>query len=133
MQTNPLKVQYASRLKGKDSNAITSQKKGDVASHSIVVDCSNPDCNSFNSEKSQNDMKRDHVENMADLSKKADRNLLSCTVVASNGNGEGNVGIDEGISEKEAGACPRHQTLFDKAKKYFVKQQAKFPNDKIPF
>jgi len=54
-----LKVQYALRLKGKDSKVDTSQKKGDVVSSSIAVDDSNSDCNSCNSGKS-------HVEKMAE-------------------------------------------------------------------
>ena len=33
-----LKVQYALRLKGKDSKVVTSQKKGDVVSSAIAVD-----------------------------------------------------------------------------------------------
>ena len=63
-----LRVQYASRLKGKDSKVVSSQKKGDVSSHSIVVDGSNSDSDSCNSDKFQNDQ----VEKMADVSKKAD-------------------------------------------------------------
>ena len=38
-----LKLQYALRLKGKDSNVVTSQKKGDVASSAIAVDGSDSD------------------------------------------------------------------------------------------
>jgi len=43
------------------------------------------------------------------------------------------MGISEGSAETELGACPRCQTLCDKAEEYFVDQQAKFPDDKIPF
>jgi len=50
-----LKVQYASRLKEKDSKVATSQKKGDVASSSIAVDGSNSDCNSCNSNEPSKD------------------------------------------------------------------------------
>jgi len=124
-----LKVQYALRLKGKDSKLVSSHKKGDVSSHAIVVDGSGSDSDSCNSDKSQND----HVEKMADLSKKAGRSLPSCTVGASNGNAEVNVGKSEGSSETAVGACSRCQTLLDRAEEYFVQQQANFPDDKIPF
>jgi len=82
-----LKAQYALSLKGKDGKAVASQKKVDVASHSIVVDGSNSDSDSCNSDKSQNDMKCDHVEKMEDFPKKeAGRSLQSCIVGARNGN-----------------------------------------------
>jgi len=124
-----LKVQYASRLKRKDSKVVTFQKKGNVTSSSIAVDGSDSDCQSSNTNKSLNDL----VEKTADLLKKVGGSLSSSMAGASNGNTEVNVGISEGSSETEAGACPRHEPLLDKAEEYFVQQQAKFPDDKIPF
>jgi len=59
--------------------------------------------------------------------------LPSSTVVARNGNTEVNVDRSEASSETEVGECQSCETLFDKAEEYFVQQQAKFPDDKIPF
>jgi len=39
-------------------------EKGDVALHSIVVDGSNSDSDIYNSDKSQHDMKHDHIKKM---------------------------------------------------------------------
>jgi len=49
-----LKVQYASRLKGKDSKVVSSQKNGDVVSSAIAVDGSNLDGEGSNTNKSTN-------------------------------------------------------------------------------
>jgi len=123
-------VQYALRLKGKDSKVVTSQKKGNVASSSIAVDGSDSDGQSSNTNKSLNV----HVEKMVDLSKKVGGSLSCSTAGASIGNTEVNMGLSEGSADTGSGACPRQQTLCDKAEEYFVeKQQAKFPDDSIPF
>jgi len=60
--------------------------------HIQLLDGSNSDSDSCNSDKSQNDMKCDHVEKMEDFPKKeAGRSLQSCIVGASNGNAAKNM------------------------------------------
>jgi len=124
-----LKVQYASRLKGKDSKVVTSQKKGDVASSVIAVDSSDSGGQSCFTNKSTND----HVVMTPELSNKAGGLLSASMAVASNVNTVVNMEISEGSADTVLGACPRCKTLFDKAEEYFVQQQSKFPDDKIPF
>jgi len=46
--------------------------------------------------------------------------LQSSVVGTSNDNATADVGMMEGRSETEAGACPRCITLYDKAEEYFV-------------
>ena len=52
--------------------------------------------------------------------------------VVSNVNMVVNVERSEGSADTGLGSFPRCQTLMDKAQAYFVEQQAKFPDDRIP-
>jgi len=124
-----LKLRYASRLKGKDSNVVTSQKKGDVASSAIAVDGSDSDSQSGTMNKSTND----HVAMAPDLSNNAGGLLSVSKAVASNVNMVVNVEISEGSADKVSGACPRCKTLYDKAMEYFDQEQSKCPDDIMPF
>jgi len=117
------------RLKRKDSKVVTSQKKGDVASSVIAVDSSDSGGQSCFTNKSTND----HVVMTPELSNKAGGLLSASMAVASNVNTVVNMEISEGSADTVLGACPRCKTLFDKAEEYFVQQQSKFPDDKIPF
>jgi len=112
-----LKLQYASRLKGKDSKVATSQKKGDVASSAIAVDDSNSDGQSSNTNKSTNV----NVGMIVDLLTKAGESLSFSMAVASNVNMVVNVERSEGSADTGLGTFPRHETLMDKAQAYFIK------------
>jgi len=124
-----LKLWYASRLKGKDSKVVTSQKNGDVASSAIAVDGSDSDGESSTTNKSTND----HVAMTPDLSNNAGGLLSVSKAVASNVNTVVNVEISEGSTDKVLGACPRCKTLYDEAMEYFVQEQSKCPDDIMPF
>ncbi len=109
-----LKIQYALRLKGKNSKVVTSQKEGDVASSAIAVNGSDSEGESSDMNKSTND----HVVMTADLLTKAGGSLSSSMAVASNVDMVVNMERSEGIADTGSGSFPRCQTLMDKAQAY---------------
>jgi len=70
---------------------------------------------------------------LVDLSTEAGACLSSSTAVSSNDNLVVNVERSEGSADTVYVACPTRKTLYDEAVEYFVEQQSKCPDDKIPF